>query len=143
MNNTDSRAMTETPAKIDFAISVAQALIGPCTQAPAWEHTFSKLRFGVARKGRFGGAVVRRLHAEAELRGNAFRSGSFGTRGKRRLVDAASKMWLYARLRAFPPQAVLGPCFSTGNHGVRPFNARRAFRGPPAAFGGGRPTEGC
>jgi hypothetical protein len=37
----------------------------------------------------------------------------------------------YARLRAFPPQAVLGPCFSMGSQGLDsiPFFLSAAFGG--------------
>ena len=48
---------------------------------------------------------------------------------------------LDARLRAFPPQAVLGPCFSTGRRWRSGDMSRRIPVPPAAASGGGRDRD--
>jgi len=46
------------------------------------------------------------------------------------------------RLRPFPPQAVVGPCFSTGKRNANTVSPLEPNRRPPAASGGGRSPVG-
>jgi hypothetical protein len=48
----------------------------------------------------------------------------------------------YARLRAFPPQAVLGPCFSTGWRSAFVFHNVTPVYGRPAESRSRRPVNG-